>query len=354
MLSTWWTKAAFDGEVPQPLYGVGVSGIDRGTSPAATPVNDSGFFLLENLEAKTSFFWKVICKMIFWLIYCVFVVYCNIFFWSCVLCKTCICFLDMQLTQKAKKNPRRIQWNTWIVSSFALGLQHGSWCRLQCWTGRWPPVEAMNTGTSGELKFGIQRTGWSKPHILIAFQCMVLFPVLARMSDIHFLLPSALDLGTLYIFVYQWNVLSDMTLLRACFGPFSLHGLCFRVVCKKSMDRKYDTDGTSCWWLSLGSKVTDYSWPIHAVFWCLLESGVPSWSLSWFVRLDRADRRFFCRTTGKHVFRQVACRKARCHQHPVAHEWGVPSFTGDWQFVIIYLGNNGGKIWTYPIRQWAF
>ncbi len=38
----WWTKAAFDGEVPQPLYGVGVSGIDRGTSPAATPVNDSG------------------------------------------------------------------------------------------------------------------------------------------------------------------------------------------------------------------------------------------------------------------------------------------------------------------------
>ena len=20
------------------------------------------------------------------------------------------------------------------------GLQHGSWCRLRCWTGRWPPV----------------------------------------------------------------------------------------------------------------------------------------------------------------------------------------------------------------------
>ncbi len=139
---------------------------------------------------------------------------------------------------------------------------------------------------------GIQRTGWSKAHILMAFQCTVLFPVLARMSDIHFLLPSALDLCILYIFVYQWNVLSDMTLLRACFGPFSLHGLCFPVVCKKSMDRKYDTDGTSCWWLSLGSKVADYSWPIHAVFWCLLESGVPSWSLSWFVRLDRADRRF--------------------------------------------------------------
>ena len=36
----------------------------------------------------------------------------------------------------------------------------------------------------------------------------------------------------------------------------------------------------------------------------------------------------FCdRKTRKHVSCQVACRKARCHQHPVAHEWGLPSLT---------------------------
>lgn len=51
-----WIEAAFDGEVPQPLYGVGISGEARGTSPAATPVNASGvgvvFFVGKILEEK--------------------------------------------------------------------------------------------------------------------------------------------------------------------------------------------------------------------------------------------------------------------------------------------------------------
>ena len=51
-----WIEAAFDGEVPQPLYGVGISGLEaRGTSPAATPVNASGFvvfFVGKILEEK--------------------------------------------------------------------------------------------------------------------------------------------------------------------------------------------------------------------------------------------------------------------------------------------------------------
>jgi len=55
-----WIEAAFDGEVPQPLYGVGISGIEaRGTSPAATPVNASGlccFFCWKNFEEKNEFF----------------------------------------------------------------------------------------------------------------------------------------------------------------------------------------------------------------------------------------------------------------------------------------------------------
>lgn len=60
-----WIEAAFDGEVPQPLYGVGISGEARGTSPAATPVNASGvgvvFFCWKNLEEKNEFFfWKVL------------------------------------------------------------------------------------------------------------------------------------------------------------------------------------------------------------------------------------------------------------------------------------------------------
>lgn len=57
---TSWIEAAFDGEVPQPLYGVGISGLEaRGTSPAATPVNASGvccFFLgRKNFEEKNEF-----------------------------------------------------------------------------------------------------------------------------------------------------------------------------------------------------------------------------------------------------------------------------------------------------------
>lgn len=105
-------------------------------------------------------------------------------------------------------------------------------------------------------------------------------------------------------------------------------------------DRKYDTNGTpSCWWLSLGSKLLTYWWTIHAFFWCKLV--VYILELLGFLEIGEAYQVDPCRGLSGWIGRIVvvflskngnsclakACRKARCHQHPVAHESGVPSFS---------------------------
>lgn len=165
------------------------------------------------------------------------------------------------------------------------GLQHGSWCRLRCWTGRWPPV------------FHVSWNLWLNGLMGISVATFD-FQIAIKMSTHSFFLASAVDLCILYYI--SIHICISMRCAewydsgtRGCFGlraidltgnmtptgPPPADGLVWGQSCWL-IDGPFmhSFDATCC--LHIG--VSGISWD---------QRGVPSWSLSWIIRLDRADSR---------------------------------------------------------------